>query len=322
MKYIVGAYATAPSLGISNKDKEHEYYQKLVQVIPEIRGLEVPFLGDAIHSFGSDFLLSLMLPNWENVLSCIPGTMYALATMPTFGLASNDEYGRTEAIAMHKRANQILHRMNDYFGNQSVISVQIATAPSIPVQGVSSSMDAFLTSMDELLAWDWGGAKIVIEHCDAPVPKQSIAKGFLTLEEEIEALDSLSGDIELGVIINWGRSAIEGRSPEKPVEHLTLASEKNVLSGLIFSGVSSSDERYGSWSDTHMPFARSFNVEHYEENSLLTLDSLSQSLNCINVGDLDYLGIKLLSMPIAESAIDRRVGLNRDAVCILNQLLA
>jgi hypothetical protein len=70
-----------------------------------------------------------------------------------------------------------------------------------------------------------------------------------------------------------------------------------------------------------MPFARSFDVEFYEESSLLTLDNVTRSLNCVEVERLDYLGIKLLSMPIDSSSIDRRVGINRDAISILNQIL-
>jgi len=321
LKYIVGAYATAPSLGTENKSLEQRFYDNLIDSIPEMRGLEIPFWGEDIHQFGSEFLLDIIKPDWDNVLSCIPGTMSSLANMPAFGLASDDEYGRAAAIAMHKRANGMLHKMNDYFGKQSIIAVQIATAPSMPVDGVNSSMDSFLTSMNELLSWDWAEAKIVIEHCDSSFPGQPIAKGFFKLENEIKALESLNSEVELGVMINWARSAIEGRSTNTPVEHLTLASKNNVLSGLIFSGVSGNDARYGDWNDTHMPFARSFDVEYYEENSLLTLDSIKQSLNCVDINTLDYLGIKLLSMPIDSSTIERRVGLNRDAISTLNRIV-
>jgi len=321
LKYIVGAYATAPSLGSENKMLEQRFYDSLIDSIPEIRGLEIPFWGEEIHQFGSKFLLDIIKPDWNNVLSCIPGTMSSLAKMPTFGLASDDEQGRAAAIAMHKRANGMLHRMNDCFSKQSIIAVQVATAPSMPVDGVNSSMDSFLNSMNELLSWDWGGTKIVIEHCDSSMPGQPIVKGFFNLENEIKALESLNSEVELGVMINWARSAIEGRSSDTPVEHLTLASKKNVLSGLIFSGVSENDERYGQWDDTHIPFARSFDVEYYEENSLLTLDNIKQSLSSVGIDKLDYLGVKLLSMPVDNSSIERRVGVNRDAISILNNIV-
>jgi hypothetical protein len=111
MKYIIGAYATAPSLADNDKSNEHKFYEKLIESIPEIRGLEVPFWGKEIHQFGSDFLLDIIDKNWENVLTCIPGSMSKLANNPKFGLASDDENGRAEAVAMHKKVNQVLHKM-------------------------------------------------------------------------------------------------------------------------------------------------------------------------------------------------------------------
>ena len=318
MKYIIGAYATAPSLADNDKLNEHKFYEKLIESIPEIRGLEIPFWGKEIHQFGSDFLLDIIDKNWDNVLSCIPGSMSKLAKNPKFGLASDDENGRAEAIAMHKRANQVLHKMNAYYGRQSAIAVQIATAPSTPVKYVSSSTDSLLKSMEEILSWDWEGAKIVIEHCDTAVDNIPFEKGFLTIEDEIKTLIELQDMHNVGITINWARSAIEGRNISKPLEHIEMALKNNILSGLIFSGVSDNDIQYGSWKDTHMPFAQSFDVKFYEENSFLTYENIINTLKSLNVNDLDYLGIKLLSMPIESATIERRIGINYDAVSILN----
>ena len=60
MKYIIGAYATAPSLVISDKSLETKFYDNLIDSIPQIRGLEIPFLGEEIHQFGSNFLLDII----------------------------------------------------------------------------------------------------------------------------------------------------------------------------------------------------------------------------------------------------------------------
>jgi hypothetical protein len=322
MKYIVGAYVTAPSLVGEDKPLESDFYKQLINSISEIRGLEIPFWGKDIHRFGSDFLLEIIKPDWDNILSCIPGTMTSLANAPKFGLASDDEQGRVAAVAMHKRANQMLHRMNERFGRQSIIAVQIATAPSVPVEGVTSSVYSFSKSMDELLSWDWGGAKIIIEHCDAAVVNQPFIKGFFSIEDEIKVLSKFSDNQNVGIMINWGRSAIEGRSSAKPLEHLKLVSENNLLSGLIFSGVSDNDELYGSWSDTHMPFSKSYDVINYEENSLLSHEVITNVLSAVDIDKLDYLGIKLLSMPVDTSSIERRVGLNKDAITILNNVIS
>jgi hypothetical protein len=318
VKYIIGAYATAPSLADNDKLNEHKFYEKLIESIPEIRGLEIPFWGKEIHQFGSDFLLDIIDKNWENVLTCIPGSMSKLANNPKFGLASDDENGRAEAIAMHKKANQVLHKMNECYGRQSVIAVQIATAPSTPVEYVSSSTDSLLKSMEEILSWDWEGAKIVIEHCDAAVGNTPFEKGFLTIEDEVKTLIELKDLHDVGMTINWARSAIEGRNTSKPIEHIKMALKNDILSGLMFSGVSDNDDQYGNWKDTHMPFAQSFNVKFYEENSFLTYENIINTLKSLNVNDLDYLGIKLLSMPIESATIERRIGINYDAVSILN----
>ena len=122
----------------------------------------------------------------------------------------------------------------------------------------------------------------------------------------------------IGIIINWARSAIEGKNVETPVEHIKLALKNNILSGLMFSGVSDNDNRYGNWKDMHMPFAQSFNTKFYEKKSLLTHENIIKTLKLLNVNDLDYLGVKLLSIPIGGSSLKRRVGVNKDAIKILN----
>lgn len=321
MKYIVGAYASAPSLSVDDKILELKFYNDLFNSIPEIKGLEIPFFGENVHRFGTEFLLNLISPLWDNVLTCIPGTMLALEKNHNFGLSSDNEEGRKKAVEMHKKANLLLHETNHRYGRKSFLAVQIATAPSMFISGVSSSLNSFMKSIEELLSWDWGGARLVIEHCDALIVGQPKRKGFFTLDKEIDAFKSLSTDNDVGVMINWARSAIEGRSPDKPIEHLKSLSENNLLSGLIFSGVSSNDHQYGAWEDYHMPFAQSYDVEFFEENSLLSLSNIKKTLNIVDVEKLNYLGIKLLSMPLDNSSIQRRVGINRDAISILNKII-
>jgi hypothetical protein len=321
MKYIIGAYATAPSLAISDKALEKKFYDKLIDSIPQIRGLEIPFWGEEIHQFGSSFLLDIINPKWENVLTCIPGTMEYLSKQPSFGLASEDNQGRKNAIAMYKRVNIALKMMNDKYGRRSIIVVQIVTAPSVGKRGVRSSIDSFMKSLEQIMSWDWDGARIVVEHCDRFSPQQPFEKGFLSIEDEVKVLLKISSQYNIGLTINWARSAIEGRSVKTPIQHLKLASSNNILSGLIFSGVSNSDELYGEWKDTHMPFAESYNSKYYEEKSLLTKENIKQTLGSINPKELDYLGVKLLSMPVEKPDIERRVGINLDAISILDQIL-
>ena len=162
MKFIIGAYATAPSLGLDNPNIEKEYYLKLIESVPYIRGLEIPFWGHDIHINGTDFLLRLIKPDWDNVLTCIPGTVMALKSNRFFGLASDDENGRMAALKMHKLAHQKLVEINQRMGRNVFLAVQIATGPSVPVNDVSSSMKSLRKSLTEILSWDWQGSKIII----------------------------------------------------------------------------------------------------------------------------------------------------------------
>jgi hypothetical protein len=319
MKYIIGAYASAPSLKSNDKLLEIEFYNKLINAIPQIKGLEIPFFGKEIHKFGSDFLLNYINPEWNNILTSIPGVMENLSKNPHFGLASDNYTGRLNALDMYKRANELCHKICDLNGDNSIIAVQIVTAPSVPVEGVSSSRESLLKSMEEILFLDWRDSKIVIEHVDSCGPDLNFEKGFLTLEDEIEVLLKLSNIHNVGITINWARSAIEGKNSDKPLEHIKLALKYNLLSGLIFSGTSKDDENYGSWSDSHMPFAESYDVDNFERNSLLTYENIFNTLKLIDLKHLDYLGIKLLS---DTSDMDRRVGLNKDAIYILENIIS
>ena len=240
--------------------------------------------------------------------------MANLSKNPHFGLASDDSNGRNEAILMCERVNKTLHKINDFYGKKSVLAIQLVTAPSVPVDGVSSSKDALLRSMEEILNWDWDSSKIVIEHADQSLSNFPFEKGFLSLDSEIDVLKQLSSVYNVGVTINWARSAIEGRSVSKPLEHINLALKYDLLAGLIFSGVSNNDKNYGNWKDTHMPFAQSYNVEYFEKNSLLTYENIFNTLESLYNKKLDYIGLKLNSMPMDQADIERRVGLNKNAV--------
>jgi hypothetical protein len=321
LKYIIGAYSTAPSLGSNNLEDEEKYYKLLLNSVPNIRGLEIPFWGDSIHKFGTDFLFQYINPEWENVITCIPGSVMSLPANPKFGLASNDESGRNLALALHKKSNEIIHQINSFTLKKSIIAVQIATAPSVPASGVSSSPEALRKSLKEMCSWDWMGARLNIEHCDEAINGNPFEKGFLSLKDEIDVIASLSSESNMGITLNWARSAIEGKDPKMVIDHINLTQEKQLLSGFIFSGTSPNDKAYGIWKDKHMPFTKSNGIEHYEDNSLLTEENISITLNSIDINALDYIGIKLLSMPIESSTLERRVGVNRDGIKILNKYL-
>ena len=54
---------------------------------------------------------------------------------------------------------------------------------------------------------------------------------------------------------------------------------------------------------------------------MLNRENINKTLKLIDINNLDYLGIKINSMPLSEINIERRVGLNEDAVYILDNIL-
>ena len=222
---------------------------------------------------------------------------------------------------MHKRAHTMVSKINEHFGASSILAVQLATAPSVPVPGVSSSCESLSRSLDQILAWDWMGAKIVIEHCDSHRDGHPHEKGFMSIDDEINTLLSFSDASDIGLTINWARSVVEGRSISTVIKHINMAKSSNLLSGLMFSGTSDGDKKYGAYKDNHMPFSKCYNEEYFEKNSLLKKDAIIDTLSAVDVNSLDYMGVKLLAMPLDSAAIDRRVGVNCDAIMALNHAL-
>ncbi|QDF68242.1 DUF4862 family protein [Shewanella sp. SNU WT4] len=305
MKYIIGAYASAPS-GVSwNKELETEYYQQLKSQ-DNIGGIEHPFTG-TLHPFDDEWFLNNIDKDWQFVFTSIPGVMAQLAKNPHFGIASTNEAGRQAAIAFYQQAQVAIKKLNDHLGRQAVSAIMIHTAPKI-TEASQSSIAALEASLTSLQSSNWHGAKLVIEHCDAYVAGQAPAKGFMRLEDEITAITNvnkaLNGDI--GICINWGRSAIETRSTTGPLQHIELAKKANLLTGLMFSGASDYAGPYGQWQDTHMPPAQALGIKDYAEHSLLTLEQIRQCIALSTPSTLGFLGAKISLRP-NQACVEQRV---------------
>lgn len=314
--FFVGAYATSPALFSWHKEKEIEFYNEIKKEL-RIRGLELPFFGK-LHEHDEALLLSLLDKEWEYVLTCLPGTMQRLQDDPHFGLASENEESRLKAVAFYVEANEAVQRINNYFGARKVVAVALPSAPSLKNDVVSSSKESLVRSLTVLAKLDWQGAKLVIEHCDSGRESNPV-KGFLSLEEEIEAVLSVNreSDIKLGITINWARSVLETRDVNTPVEHLKMLNEHGLLAGLMFSGTSDQSEDYGNWSDLHLPIAKEEGLRYYETSSLLNANEIKKVLSQCQVSSLNYIGVKVLSMPVEESSLEKRIGINRDTMSIL-----
>ena len=131
---------------------------------------------------------------------------------------------------------------------------------------------------------DWDGAELTIEHCDHHRPDGSYEKGFLSLDQELEIINDFNGLMD-GIVLNWGRSVIEGRSVDTILDHISICQRQKKLTGFIFSGTSIEDKHYGSWEDQHMPFFISSSKVNGLENSLLNEEKVKLTIQKLNLKD-------------------------------------
>jgi len=318
MKYIIGAYATAPSAEGWDENKETEYYQQLKEN-KSIRGLEHPFTGQ-LHTHDDDWFLENIDPTWEFVFTSIPGVMGNLNKNPHFGIASTNEEGRLSAIAFYEQAQQAIVKLNSYLNKQAVSFIKIHTSPTITAD-TQSSIEALQNSLETMQSWDWHGAKLIIEHCDAYIEGQESQKGFMLLTDEIKAIKNVNKEhnCDIGISINWGRSAIETRSSEGPLKHIKQAYESNLLKGIIFSGASSLESPYGQWKDTHMPHEQAFDVPSYAKGSYLTIEEIERSLDQCQLKELSFIGGKISIRP-NKASVDERISYINSLLSLLDKV--
>lgn len=311
-RYVIGAYANSPCLHAWNADAESIYYEGL-KAIDGIRDLEHPFYG-TLHRDDDAWFLDHVKPEWDYVLTCIPGTMQRLAQDPAFGLASTDEGGRQRALEFQHKAREAVVALNRHLGRQAVMAVQIHSAPTMRT-GSEASIAAFARSLAEIVTWDWRSARLVIEHCDAFTHAHQPDKGFLSVDHELEAIASLPLAARPGMMVNWGRSAIEGRSVDTPVLHIEKIRAAGALRGLIFSGATATGEAYGAWKDMHIAPAPAGPDSVLAPQSLMTRAEISRSIRA--AGPVDYLGAKVRLLP-EPANIETRLRLIRETIEMLD----
>jgi len=307
--FFLGAYATSPNSKVWNAQVEAEYYQALKKS-PYICGLEHPFVG-TLHPSDDAWFLDHIKPEWDYVFTCIPGLMGRLEKNPHFGLASDHERGRLDSIDFYRSAFHAVEKLNAHLGRQSVRAIQVHSGPSRK-NNISSSQDSFVKSLQTISQWDWKDCRILVEHCDAYKETQTPAKGFLRLKEEIAALEFLNQTMSqpVKILINWGRSVLEGRSTQTVLDHLNMVKDAGLLEGIIFSGVTNEDNPWGIWKDSHVPPAP------FAGKSLLTKNEIQACFEIVNPKSLSILGLKITSEPEIFN-LERSVQLNLDSLDLL-----
>ena len=305
MRYYVGAYAASACGSGWQPRLEAELYAGLSEM-EGVAGLEHPFYGGP-HRWDDAWFLAHVDPRWSLLLTCLPGTMDHLAKDARFGLASDDAEGRAAAVRFIAAARETAVRLNDALKRQAVTGVALHAAPRRGVPGVSASPIALRRSLEEIAGWDWAGARLLLEHCDAFVPSHPPDKGFLSLDEELAA----AAGLPVAALINWGRSALEARGARGPVDHLRRA--RGRLGGLMFSGVTR------AWRDSHPPFAPAFEETAADPASLMTGDAVRDCLAAAaESGPAGYLGFKIKPLP-ETLPVSRRLEFLRAGIRILDR---
>ena len=230
-----------------------------------------------------------------------------------YGLASRSVDGRRAAVEDVARMRDDSLRLNDAQSRAVVAAVELHTAP----RGTAATPGALAESLAEIASWDWDGAQLVIEHCDAWIDGQIPAKGFLSLRDEVDAVEASGTSV--GISLNWGRSAIEGRDPATALRHIGLARSRGMLRGLMASGAADRATHFGPpWIDAHLPFASSETVVHGERHSLMTEERFTESV--VAAGGLDWVGLKV---GVAGSAtLVQRLTVIEESVDVVSRAIA
>ena len=312
MGVIVGAYAAAPHDASDLGDREGAFYRAL-GALPDIDGLEVSWRG-GLHPRGDDWFTSLIAPGWSLVLTDVAHTGTEVAGNPAYGLASSSADGRRRAVADVRMMHDTLRRTNDALGRRAAIAVELHSAPTALAAGGGAATHHFADSLTAIAGWDWDGASLLVEHCDAAVIGRPHQKGYLTLGDEVAAIRASGADI--GIVVNWGRSAIEHRSADGVVEHIHTAVDAGMLRSLVFSGVSAEAGPYGpGWADAHLPLRGG----HGTPGSLLTDSLVHRALAA--AGPLDWVGAKMGFRPL-DAPDDQRLAMIADAVARIASTMA
>lgn len=306
---LVGAYAIAPPF--SSDDEEKAWYEDLAG-IPGVGGLEAPFTA-GFHRSGTRRFTELVPAGWRISVTLLPLTMAGLRADSRYGLASTDDAGRAAAVHDMRRLRMAVEELEDIRGEECVTAVQLVSAPRTRDGG--SSVERFAESLETVAGWGWS-ARLLIEHCDAPRSPLHAEKGFLSLDEEREVAHavSVSTGTRVDHWINWGRSAIEGRSAMTPQLQIESLVRAGTLGGVCFSGASAVPTPRGdAWRDVHNAPTR------VDPTSLLTDEAITAATAALAGAPGTIVAVKVQDPADHPTAASRRDALARAVAAVRAQ---
>ena len=242
------------------------------------------------------------------IVSGVPGTTGHNAADPDFGLASPDQGGRDRALEWARGEAAGIARL--VAEGHPIRAVQLHSAPT-----GKASVERFTESLLEAAGWDWGGVQLWVEHCDAWLPGQEPNKGYLTLDQELAILDEVSAkapDAGWGLVINWARSAIEGRSAATAQAHIEQAAASGWLRHVGCSSCSGEQTVFGApWADQHLPLA---GTSVAPEGTLLGAAEVAAALAA--AGEVSF-GLKVGLRPTDQPASVKLAAIDENAKVVL-----
>lgn len=300
---VIGAYAIQPAA----PDERPDFIRRVL-ALPGCDGLEVS-VGTPAYAHDQEWLWDVMATGGRHVLTLIGGEMDRYQLDPTFGLASSETSGRRAALDLLRQVRDEVERRTQS-REQTIVAVEVHSFPTVDTRGARASADRLTESLVEASRWDWCGAALVVEHCDARTVEHPWQKGLLPIALEIEAVSAVrrvAPAARVGVSINWGRSVIETRDLDGPEQHALLAQEAGVLSGLMISGASDRTSAYGdAWADAHLPLSPCPGADQFgEPTSLLTAVRVRSTLAVAGPDELIFDGVKVSTRPLDRSSRDR-----------------
>lgn len=300
---ILGAYTVEPTPDVLAA-REREWYE-LLAGIDGAAGLEVPYR-DGLHRDGAARLAERLPAGWRVAVTMLPATMITMRGAGEYGLASPDADARARAVRDLDAVRDDIHRLNDATGAATVLGVHLHSAPRAVADAA-----AFTASLTELAGQDWDGAALIVEHCDAVRPDGQVAKGFLPLAAETE----IARSVGVTQAINWGRSAIEGRSAEAPAQHIAELAAAGTLGGVMFSGTSATGGALApAWEDLHHP------LDTVDPTSLLTEYEIDRSVAAWAGSLPSFVGVKVIDPSRATELDDRLEPLRVTAAAVRRAL--
>lgn len=309
-RYFVSTYVTSPSMNDWDPEAEQAYFQALAQR-PEVVGVEHPFSSHS-KKYPLDWLQQHIPDHWSVIITTMPAFMGAARENPWLGLASVREQDRCAAVTLMEQVAAYVLQLKQVFGRKVVNTIHFHALPKNDETGMRGHKEALKRSLRDIKNIDFSGAHLNLEHCDAYVPGQPAEKGFLSLQDELELLSDAGG---FGVVLNWARSAIEGRSRLTPLAHIRMTQTAGLLKGFCFSGCTDDPcSEYGAWKDSHVPPMRIIDSPYLCEESLLGAEEIQQVFSLLDE-DI-YLGVKVTDSSKQKSA-QRSVGLNVDTIAAL-----